>query len=162
LPADRIIAEKKRQLDRIIQNCIGLTIETTIDHAEVVPGESIKLNFAASLRSTVLPVQWKAVQYPSTGLRTNISSELTPFGPLKREPTQTISAKTPLTQPYWLREPGTVGLFHVDDPTLIGQPQNPPAFPIEHVFEVGGQTLIIPDEPMQVITEASKAENRRR
>jgi len=36
----------------------------------------------------------------------------------------------------------------VDDPRLIGQPENPPAFPLEQIFEVGGQTLAIPDEPL--------------
>ena len=40
-------------------------------------------------------------------------------------------------------------MFRVDDPSLIGRPENPPAFPIEQVFEVGGQTLVVPDEPVQ-------------
>ena len=34
-------------------------------------------------------------------------------------------------------------------PSLIGRPENPPAFPVEQVFEVGGQTLVVPDEPVQ-------------
>src|SRR5262249_16175389 len=42
----------------------------------------------------------------------------------------------------------TTGLFHVDDPSLIGLPENPPAFPVEYVFEVGRQTLVISGEPM--------------
>jgi hypothetical protein len=45
--------------------------------------------------------------------------------------------------------PGTIGLFRVADPSLIGQPENPPAFPIEHVFDVGGEELIVPDQPVQ-------------
>ena len=59
-----------------------------------------------------------------------------------RDATQTLPAGTPLSQPYWLREDGTAGMFRVDDPTLIGRPENPPAFPVEYVFEVGGQTLV--------------------
>jgi hypothetical protein len=55
-----------------------------------------------------------------------------------------------LSQPYWLREEGTPGMFRVDDPTLIGRPENPPVFPVEQIFEVGGETLMIPDEPMQL------------
>ena len=35
-------------------------------------------------------------------------------------------------------------------PALIGRPENPPVFPVEQVFEVGGQTLVVPDEPVQV------------
>ena len=66
-----------------------------------------------------------------------------------------------MTQPYWLREEGTAGMFRVDDPSLIGRPENPPAFPIEQVFEVGGQTLVIPDEAVQ-ITDRFRAERVRR
>ncbi len=53
-------------------------------------------------------------------------------------------------------------MFIVDDATLIGSPENPPAFPIEQVFEVGGQTLIIPDEPVQILTNSAGQEIRRK
>ena len=61
-----------------------------------------------------------------------------------------------MSQPYWLREEPTAGMFRVDDPTLIGRPENPPPFPVEQVFEVGGQTLVVPDEPVQAGTESGK------
>ena len=47
LPANRLVAEKRRQLDRIVQACLGLTVETTIPEAEVVPGEELKLHHSA-------------------------------------------------------------------------------------------------------------------
>jgi hypothetical protein len=53
-------------------------------------------------------------------------------------------------------------MFRVDDATLIGRPENPPVFPVEQVFEVGGQTLAVPDEPVQVTTNSAKVEIRRR
>jgi hypothetical protein len=40
-------------------------------------------------------------------------------------------------------------MSRVDDPKLIGQPENPPAFPIHHLFEIGGQFLNVPDEPVE-------------
>ena len=46
-------------------------------------------------------------------------------------------------------------------PKLIGQPENPPAFPVEYVFEVGDQTLVVPDEPVEAGTESGKFEARR-
>ena len=52
-------------------------------------------------------------------------------------------------------------MFHVDDPSLIGRPENPPAFPIEYVFEVGGQTLVISGEPMPAADPANAAARRR-
>ena len=46
-------------------------------------------------------------------------------------------------------------MFRVADPKLIGRPENPPAFPVEQVFEIGGQTLMLPDEPVQVATDGA-------
>ncbi len=40
LPADSIVDEKRRLLDRIVQQCAGITVETTVAQAEVVPGEA--------------------------------------------------------------------------------------------------------------------------
>src|SRR5882724_3859791 len=67
-------------------------------------------------------------------------------------------ADLPLTQPYWLKEPGTAGLFRVDDPTLIGRAENPPALAVDYLFEVGGQTLVVADE----LTHVTKTANGER
>jgi hypothetical protein len=61
-----------------------------------------------------------------------------------------------------LREEGTPGMFRVDDPTLIGRPENPPLFPVEQIFEVGGQRLVVPDEPVQLVAAQTEAQARRR
>ena len=39
---DSVVEEKRAQLDKILQACLGLEIETTISNAEVVPGEKIE------------------------------------------------------------------------------------------------------------------------
>src|SRR5262249_656282 len=58
-------------------------------------------------------------------------------------------ADSALSQPYWLRHDHTAGMFVVAEPYLIGQPENPPAFPVEQVFEVDGQSLLVPGSPVQ-------------
>ncbi len=67
-----------------------------------------------------------------------------------------------MSQPYWLREQGEPGTFRVDNASLIGLPENPPVFPVEQVFEVGGQTLVLPDQPVQIVTNAPPAQKLRR
>src|SRR5205085_7881989 len=64
LPADPIVTDKREQLDRIIQACLGLEVDTVVDRAEVVPGEAVKLRHTAVVRSRV-PVRWTAMRYPS-------------------------------------------------------------------------------------------------
>jgi LmbE family N-acetylglucosaminyl deacetylase len=147
LPTDPVIDEKRQQLDRILQTCLGLSVQTTVAQAEVVPGESLKMQHRATVKSAV-PVRWMGVRYPITKAQINEPIDLKSDQETTRDQTQTLPANLPLSQPYWLREDGTAGMFRVDEASLIGQPINPPSFPIEQIFEVGGQTLVIPDEPV--------------
>jgi LmbE family N-acetylglucosaminyl deacetylase len=161
LPADPVVADQARRLDRVLQACLGLYVETTAARADVVPGEAMHLRHTA-LRRTSVPVRWLGVRYPG-GTEIIGESRTLPFNrAVVRESVQTLPADTPVSQPYWLREPGTPGLFRVDDPALIGRPDNPPAYPLEEVFEVGGQTLVIPDEPVDVSVDPLRGEVRRR
>src|SRR6058998_1358342 len=146
LPADPIVSDKREELDRIIQACLGLEVDTVVDRAEVVPGETLKLRHTAVVRSRI-PVRWTAVRYPSARRAINKAIELRPNQPVVREISQAVPASTQPTQPYWLRTEGIAGLFDVEDPSLIGRAENPPTVPLEYVFEVGGQTLVVAGEP---------------
>jgi hypothetical protein len=82
--------------------------------------------------------------------------------PALRDVNQTLPADTPISQPYWLREEGTPGMFRVDDAKLIGRPENPPILPVEYLFEVGGQTIVLSDEPVQLSVDSKGTQIRRR
>jgi len=159
LPVDPVISDKSQQLDRIIEALIGLEVETVVDQPEAVPGETLKMRHTAITRSN-FPVRWTAVRYPSIQRQLIAALDLRPDQPLVRDDAQTLPASTPPSQPYWLRKTGTAGMFHVDDPSLIGRPENPAAFPIEYVFEIGGQTLVISGEPMQAGDSVNAATRR--
>jgi LmbE family N-acetylglucosaminyl deacetylase len=160
LPADPVVLEKRRQLDRAIKGCLGLVVGTTVPRAEVVPGEVLHLRHSATVAAGV-PVYWVGVSYPRTRWRLDVSGiapiELKAGGKAARDVDQTLPADTPLGQPYWLREEHTVGLFRVEPATLIGSPENPPAFPVAYHFNVGGQTLEIDDVPVQAAESGQPA-----
>jgi LmbE family N-acetylglucosaminyl deacetylase len=158
---DPVIVEKRAQLDRILQACLGLEVQTTISRAEVVPGEKMNLHHSVVIHSAI-PVHWVAVRYPEIKQKIDPEIDLLTNQSRSLDSTPTLPLDTPLSQPYWLREEGTAGLFRVDDPSLIGLPENPPAFPIEQVFEICGQILVIPDEAVQVTTNSVNSEIRRR
>jgi LmbE family N-acetylglucosaminyl deacetylase len=158
---DSIVQEKRAQLDDILQKCLGLEVATTIAQSEVVPREPMALHHTATVHSAV-PVRWLGVRYPVTGVSVDKAIELHADETAGFDTTQVMPAGTPLSQPYWLREKGTPGMFRVDDPALIGTPENPPVFPVEQVFEVAGQTLVIPDEPVEILTNADNQEVRRK
>ena len=157
LPSDPVVDDKRQQLDRILQACLGLSVETIAPVAEIVPGEELKFRHHTLVRSKI-PVRLLEVRVPKLG-GTKPGIELKSGQPASGEMTLLIPKATPLTQPYWLREEPTAGIYRVADQKLIGQPENLPAFPVEYVFEVGGQQLTVTDEPLAA-TEAGKPGRR--
>jgi len=157
---DSVVAEKSAQLDRILQACLGLEVATTIPDSEVVPGETMHLQHSVVIHSDV-PVRWVGVRYPTIHGKIRPPESLRANERRSLDSAPTLPAGTPLSQPYWLREDHTPGMFVVADASLIGRPENPTAFPVEQVFEVDGQTLVVPDEPVQLLTNSAGAEIRR-
>ena len=156
LPSDPVVAEKALQLDRIVAACLGLSVETTIDRLDVVTGEPIRMRHTALVHSAI-PVRWVAVRYPGYGPEIAQKTDLVRDLAAQREATQALPAETPVSQPYWLREEGTPGMFRVDDPSLIGLPENPSVLPVEFVFEVAGQTLVVPDGAVCIASGPTEA-----
>jgi LmbE family N-acetylglucosaminyl deacetylase len=139
LPTDVVVNDKRAQLDRILQSCLGLQVGTTITNAEVVPGEPVTLTVNYSIAAKEAGVRYVETRSPALKLSAAPSGHLTGVLPID----------TPPSQPYWLRADGAAGVSRVDDPALIGRPENPPAIPLEHVFAIGDEPLVIADEPLQ-------------
>jgi LmbE family N-acetylglucosaminyl deacetylase len=150
LPSTPVVQEKRQQLDRIFQACLGLKVETVAPAVEIVPGEQLKLHSSAVVASQI-PVKLVAMRVPDLDVK-KMGVDLKTGVPASGDMTFTIPKSTPLSQPYWLREESTAGMFRVSETKLIGQPENPPPFSVEYVFEVDGQTLVIPDEPLATET----------
>ena len=147
LRSDPIVDEKRRLLDRIIAGCLGLSVETRVANAEIVPGESVELHHQVEIRSGI-PVRWIGVRYPSLGREMRTGIDLAQGKPSLKASTQILPAGTVVSQPYWLREEGTAGMFRVDDASLIGRPEDPPILPVEYLFQAGGQAIALSDEPV--------------
>jgi LmbE family N-acetylglucosaminyl deacetylase len=146
LNPDPVIADECVQLDKLLLACLGLTVESTPSAAEVVPGESFSVK-SQVLRQAGLPVRWVGTRV--TGLVTNTTkSELEPGEKAIRDLTVSVPASMPLTQPYWLRQEPTPGMFRVAETQWIGRPESPAAFTMEYDFEIDGQTLTMTDDLM--------------
>jgi LmbE family N-acetylglucosaminyl deacetylase len=156
LPGNALLNFKFTQLDKILQDCLGLVVTTTVSHADVAAGEELKMHSTATVQAKY-PVTWLAWGGPSPDVAVK------PNETASRDVT-VPTANLPLTQPYWLHESGTVGMFRVDDAKLIGQPENPPAISVTNEFQLGGndgQMLSVVTEPVQAGTESGKFEARR-
>src|SRR3989442_989289 len=102
LPSDSLVADKRAQLDRIIQACVGLEVDTVVDRAEAVPGETVKLHHRAVVHSRV-PVRWTATRLASGHGTSGKAVDLRADQPVVRESSWIVPAGTPPSQPSWLR-----------------------------------------------------------
>ncbi|MGI9172567.1 MAG: PIG-L family deacetylase [Chthoniobacterales bacterium] len=131
---------KLSEIDRIIGACLGLHLEAVTDKPAAQPGETIPLQLEAINRSDV-PVKFKSARLLTEGEVTPLDAALAEDTVFTKKVSLTVPANTPFTQPYWLREPGTVGTYAVADQNLIGRPENPPALPIQFTLEIGGHDI---------------------
>ncbi|WP_369764828.1 PIG-L family deacetylase [Flavobacterium sp. WC2429] len=112
---------KSEELKKIITACAGLYLEAVATEQEATPGSIVGLKLEAINRSTVsiqlvsvetLPEQKTIVQ--NKDLKNNILENIN----LNLQLPSTID----YTQPYWLKEKGTVGMYTVNDQKNIGIP----------------------------------------
>jgi LmbE family N-acetylglucosaminyl deacetylase len=158
LPADPVLDEKRAFLSHVVQECLGLRVQTTIEQGDVVPGEDLHLRTTAIVESDI-PVTWIGVRPErDTSLDDSHPVRLVRGQPsTRRDDNWKLPSGTPLTMPYWLRQEGTIGRFRVDDASLIGRAENPPAFALENVFQIGSNRFSIQTEPMMVNGDLSRA-----
>ena len=156
LPTDPLVTDKRAQLDRVLQSCLGLNVSTTLATPDAVPGETLQLTHTVS---SVVPLRWIATR------TTNGESLTTGVTLAEKSETQVsqilLPATTVLSTPYWLRAEGRPGLARVDDPTLIGNAENLPTVALDYVFEIEGQKLVVADEPFSVSGVGSSQKRRR-
>jgi LmbE family N-acetylglucosaminyl deacetylase len=140
LKDDTWVPEKKDELDEIIAACLGLHAEASTTNEAITPGQTATIKLEAINRCNI-PAALQEVRFPNSGESLKIDVAL----PSNELVTKDLSCKIPenasYSQPYWLRKPGTLGAFAVDDQTLVGLPENPPELPVEIVLQVNGQEL---------------------
>jgi LmbE family N-acetylglucosaminyl deacetylase len=137
---DSWVPEKKAELDEIIAACLGLHVEASTSNETVTPGQTEKIKLEAINRYDI-PITLQEVRFPLSGDSMKIDAALPSNELVAKDVSCKIPENTPYSQPYWLRKPGTLGAFAVDDQTLVGLPENPPELPVEIILQVNGQEL---------------------
>jgi LmbE family N-acetylglucosaminyl deacetylase len=156
LPADPLIVDRRRKLEAIIQECLGLRAQVTADRAEVVPGSPVRwtleLATGPSAAVRLRGVRSGEQNWPEA------RGEVPPGGVWRLQTEARVPADQPLTHPYWLREEGAAGLFAVADRSLIGRAEDPPAFSWTFDLEIGGEplSLVVPGESVETGERAGR------
>jgi LmbE family N-acetylglucosaminyl deacetylase len=112
---------KSEEIKKIIAACSGLYLEAVAENQTANPNSTIKVKIEAINRSpimmqlesiTSLPEQKNTLE--NIALKNNVSQNLT----LELQ----LPATLEYTNPYWLNEKGTVGMYRVDNQMNVGIP----------------------------------------
>ncbi len=138
LPESPWVTEKRAALDQVIAASLGLHFESVAAKPSAAPGQTLPLQIEA-INPSNIEVKFRALTFPASGETIPVDAALTANQSFKKAVTPKLPAALPYSQPYWLRQPWTIGRFDVPDQALIGLPENPPTFPVEVALEMGGQ-----------------------
>ncbi len=123
---------KREEVESLIKDCMGLYLEVRADDYSAVNGETIRVVVEATNRSKA-PVFLNYVKVD--GIADSLTKvNLNPGDRLQFTLSGEVPDELPISQPYWLRESGSLGMYKVTDEQLIGKPENDPA--VEGLFEL--------------------------
>ncbi len=114
---------KLEELDLVIKSVLGLYLEVVADEETKVSGEKLRISVEAINRSDV-KVSLNSIEFPELNEKAAITQPLANNQSFRKNLEFTLPELTN-SQPYWLREDGTIGMYRVDDQALIGLAQNP-------------------------------------
>lgn len=131
---------KSEQIKNIIAASSGLFLEAVARSSSATPKESVEIVLEAINRSNGKMVLSSVSLDPSTtALEQNIT--LSNNEGWKKPVNYTIPADADYTTPYWLEEDGTIGLYKVNDPELIGLPETPTSLNVTFNVMFNGYTI---------------------
>ncbi|GAB5558796.1 MAG: PIG-L family deacetylase [Synoicihabitans sp.] len=158
---DDFVDEKQTQLDQIVFACLGLYAEATVSNAQVAPGETLELSHRVVQREVAsVQVIWQSIGYLADEGHADVDRTLRVNRNESVSATRSLPVNTALTHPYWLELPSTAGMAQVADKSLIGTPENQPAYPVRYDFLIGGQEFSMTVAPEEVIRDRVRGELR--
>lgn len=140
LPDNQWKENKINEVKTLIKATLGLYLDATANKVSSAPRETLTVNIEAINRSKV-PVKFSSLENLALKTDTLINQQLESNTVLAFSRQFEIPLEMEYTQPYWLKEKSSVGMFSVNDPTLIGMPEDSGAIIMKATVQVLNQDL---------------------
>jgi LmbE family N-acetylglucosaminyl deacetylase len=157
LKADPLIADKSYKLEKlqkIILSCAGFYAEATTNNAFAVQGDSLKINFTVNSRLAD-SIKLDRIFYKQNSFSVNtILNRNRNFTTIQG---LLLRSGEPLTQPYWLELPKTIGNFTINQQKKVGQP-DVDYEKVQFAIEISGELFIMEQNIQYKYTDPVKGE----
>ncbi|MEQ8359220.1 MAG: PIG-L family deacetylase [Cytophagales bacterium] len=136
---------KYEQINELILDCMGFTIEALCDGYVYAPGDSVSFNLEAINRSKG-DLVISNISLLNNGYSENLNLVLKYNQLEQKQLNFKIPTDAEISNPYWLKQDHEYGLYNVEDQRLIGLPETPPFMQLKVVLKMGDTELekIIP------------------
>jgi hypothetical protein len=134
------VERKLKEVNQLIQDCAGLYVEVVADNFWVAPGQLVNVNFEIINRSTAV-VTLQSIRSAQLSMDSSLSAVLKNNALVTFKSKRKLVEGLPYSDPYWLKEPHTLGLFTIPDKKLIGKPENEPSVILDFIFTVEGEKI---------------------
>ncbi|MCH2218097.1 MAG: PIG-L family deacetylase, partial [Flavobacteriales bacterium] len=149
---------KLKEITEIIEASLGLYLEVSASSSSAVPNSEIELNVEVLNRSTVTTFleEYRIVGNPVTDIElVEIPLENNKKVQLKKN---YQIANVPYSDPYWLRDQWSLGMYKVDDQKLIGNPETPRRLQVEFVLNINEYDITITKDVIRRYSQRDKGE----
>ncbi len=133
---------KTKELETIIQQCLGLYLEANIQQSTATPGEKVIISIEATQRRGT-NISLRSIQISPQGLDTVLNHPLELNQAYFQDIPFEISNNAEFTSPYWLKEQGSLGMYKVDDANLIGLPETPRTIQVNFILSINNIDITI-------------------
>ena len=131
---------KLAELHEIIVACTGMFVEASTDRQQYTLADSIEVEMEWTNRSLY---EAKAVDVELNGVTLTMNKDLEAFTTIKDYHKIAVNEDIGFSNPYWLNEKGSLGMYKVNDARLRTMPESPPAIPAVFTIECEGRQLTI-------------------
>ena len=135
-------AQKLPHIDKIIEACAGLFMETNANINTATPGSTLELATEIIKRLNG-EVKLTRLTVSNTSIDTALAIDLGNNEGVLFDHTITVPVDAPTTSAYWLEESGSLGMYKVNDRQDIGKPESDRYLVANYTIEVNGATLTI-------------------
>jgi LmbE family N-acetylglucosaminyl deacetylase len=156
------IGEKLGAISGLIQACAGVYTEAVANESTFVSGGEATVTYEMVNRSA-LPVKLKMVKVLKVAFRGDPmtisydgpeedASQATEIGQNKRASGKlTVDGRNNflISQPYWLREQGTIGMYKTGLERVVNLPENFPVASVSFIYSINGGPTQISTVPVQ-------------
>lgn len=116
--------KKLSEVKELLAACAGLFLEAKTNQHRYVVGEQIVIDVEAINRSN-FPIILQSISGINAKIDTTMATNLSINEGYKWSKSSFVSEKAPLTAPYWLTSKHDLGIYTVEDESMIGMPSSP-------------------------------------